>query len=518
MIYYFFRKWRFPFLLAFAMLFFEYSVIFGIIAIAPNDHAWLGATISNSSDTGIYINYINQASTSPLLKNFFAGPDHIARFDSFWILGGQLVKLGLSPIQAHEILRILTTIFLAFSIYITAKNVTNSEKHAHIASWLMLAGTSTGWLYSVYMSITNSWIFGSPVPADLSNEFAIAPILLGGAHMILSPALLMLNVRWIWQIITGSKSNLVIPWIFIAYHVSFHPYYIPIYGIISLIAFFYNRKSKPVFNFLMINSAMLPGAIYYFYLIFKDSKLREHHLITNTLPLDPIWMWLIMLLPIIIAYIWILWNKTKIHFTDNKWIWAWLFAVIICIILPLPWSRKFTEALLPALILLTLPFWLKIYDNLKPGVDFILKCALAILLFFPFLHLLQSQLALATDPSWNRYFYATNQTIRAWNTLKNEPDNSLIISTDLYTCLWSPANTNKYIWIGHNHETPNFIERFSEFSVWRTGIDSINFNNFLERNKITHVLAHDKKYVELFNDDWSMIFKEEDISVWKKIN
>ena len=518
MIYIFLKKWRFAFLLAFAMLTFEYLTIFGILALTPNNHTWLGATISNSSDTGVYINYINQASTSPLLKNFFAGPDHITRFDSFWILGGELVKLGLSPIQAHEILRILTTIFLAFAIYITAKSVTNTEKHAHITSWLILAGTSTGWLYSVYMSITNSWIFGSPVPADLSNEFALAPILLGGAHMILSPALLMLNARWIWQILTGAKSNRIIPWIFIAYHVSFHPYYIPIYGIITLIALFYNWKSKPFFNFLILNSAMLPSAIYYFYLIIKDPKLREHHLVTNTLPLDPIWMWLIMLLPIIIACIWILWNKSKLLFNDKNWVWAWLVAAIVCMILPLPWNRKFTEALLPLLVILTLPFWLHIYDNLKPKVDFILKIALVVLLFFPFLHLMQSQLALATDPAWNKYFYATNQTIDAWNILKNEPSNSLIISTDLYTCLWTPAHTNKYVWIGHNHETPDFLNRFSSYNDWRKTTSTTIFSDFLERNQITHVLAHDKKYLDLFDDDWQLIFQEGDISVWKKQN
>jgi hypothetical protein len=511
-------KWRFAFLLAFVMLAFEYITIFGILALTPPAHSWLGATITNSSDTGVYLNYINQASGSPLLKNLFDSPDHIDRFDSFWILGGQLVKLGLSPIEAHEILRIFTTIFLAFAIYLTAKSVTKTKKHSQIAAWLMLAGTSTGWLYSVYMSITNSWVFGSPVPADLSNEFAIAPILLGGAHMILSPALLLLNTRWIWQIITGSKTNLILPWLFIAYHVSFHPYYIPIYGIISLIALFYNWKSNPFFNFLVLNSAMLPGAIYYFYLISKDPKLREHHLVTNTLPLDPIWMLLIILLPIIIAYVWILWNKSKINLTGYTWVWVWLISAIICTILPLPWNRKFTQALLPALIILTLPFWLKIYDSLKPKTDIVLKLALIVLLSFPFLHLLQSQLGLATDPAWNRYFYTSNQMVNAWDKLKSEPNNSLIVSTDLYTCLWTPTNTKQRIWIGHAHETPNFYKRFDEYDIWRKTTSTIIFNDFLERNQITHVLAHNQKYLELFDTNWQKTFQDGNVSVWKKKN
>ncbi|MDF1496454.1 MAG: hypothetical protein P1P90_00150 [Patescibacteria group bacterium] len=505
-------------MLAFIMLAFEYLTIFGILVLTPIDHTWLGATISNSSDTGVYINYINQASTSPLLQNLFAGPSHVARFDSFWILGGLLMKLGASPILSHEILRILTTIFLAFTIYITARSVTNSSRHTQITSWLILTGVSTGWLYTVYLTVTASWTFGSIVPADLGSEFALSSLLLGGAHMILSPALLMLNTRWIWQIITGSKFNLVIPWVFIAYHVSFHPYYIPIYGIVSLLAFFYNRKSKPVFNFLIINSAMLPGAIYYFYLILKDSKLREHHLVTNTLPLDPIWMWLIILLPIIIACIWIIQNKTSKHSDDKNWVWAWLASAIICIILPFPWNRKFTEALLPALTILTLPFWLHIYDNLKPKTDLILKISLIVLLSFPFLHLMQSQFALATDPAWNKYFYTSNQTIHAWNILKNESQESIIISTDMYTNLWTPAHAQKNVWIGHNHETPNFMQRFSEFNTWRKTSSAKIFNDFLKENKITHVLAHDKKYTELFNDNWQIIFQEDNISVWKKID
>jgi hypothetical protein len=514
----FLKKWKFAFLLAFIMLAFEYTAIFGILALTPPNHTWLGATISNSSDTAVYLNYINQAASSPLLQNYYAGADHIARFDPFWSLGGLIVKLGASPIQAHEILRILTTIFLAFAIYATAKSVTKTNKDSQIASWLIIAGTSTGWLYSVYMSITNSWAIDSLVPSDLSNEFAIAPILLGGAHMILSPALLLLNTRWIWQIITGTKSNLILPWALIAAHVSFHPYYIPIYGIISLIALFYNYKSKPFLKFLILNSAMLPGAIYYFTLILKDSKLREHHLVTNTLLLDPIWMWLITLLPIIIAFIWILWNKSKIFFDNNTWVWVWLISAIICMILPLPWNRKFAQALLPALVILTLPFWLYIYHNLKPKTDIILKISLIAILSFPFLHLLQSQLSLATDPSWFQYFYTSNQTLNTWNKLKDAPDNSLTISTNLYTCLWSPAYTNKQVWIAHAHETPNFKSRLNDYNNWRHTTSSIIFNEFLDNNQITHVMTHHDKHNQLFDDSWQLQYQEKDTTLWTRKN
>ena len=261
---------------------------------------------------------------------------------------------------------------------------------------------------------------------------------------------------------------------------------------------------------------MLPGAAYYIYLILKDSKLREHHLVTNTLPLDPVWMWLITLLPLIIACIWLLWKKIQINSHKNIWVYVWLISAIICIMLPLPWSRKFTQALLPALVLITLPFWLNIYDNLKPKTDKIIKISLAFLLFFPFLHILQSQFGLATDPAWNRYFYVDKQTQKAWDILKMEPNNSLVISTDLYTNLWTPAYTGKYVWIGHNHETPDFINRFNDYKNWRNNESAIIFNDFLKNKEITHVLTHNNKYSDLFNGDWRLIFHEENISVWKK--
>lgn len=514
----FFKKWRFAFLLAFIMLAFQYTTIFSILALTPHDHAWLGATITNSSDTAVYLNYINQASESFLLKNYYAGADHITRFDPFWSIGGLIVRFGASPIQTHEMLRIITTIILAFALYATAKSVTQNKKDANLASLLMLFGISTGWIYSVYMSVTNSWVINSPVPADLSNEFALAPILLGGAHMILSPALLLLNTRWIWQIITQNRKLSALPWLTITYHVSFHPYYIPIYGLIGLFAYAYTRTKTSFLHFFILNSAILPGAIYYFYLILKDAKLRQHHLITNTLPLDPFWMWLIMLLPLIIAFIWILWNKHKLNFTSKTWVWIWLLSAIICMLLPLPWNRKFTQTLLPALTILTLPFWLHIYHSLKPKTDFVLKTALLILLAFPFIHLLQSQLALATDPAWYNYFYTSNQTLTAWKKLKSSPENSLTISTNLYTCLWSPAHTERQVWIAHTHETPNFKQRLHEFNAWRYTTSSTVFNNFLNKNNISHVITDQEKYNPYFNKNWQLDYQENNISLWSRHN
>ncbi len=512
-----FTKWRFAFVLSFCMLFFQYSVILGIISMAPQNHFWLGATITNSSDTGVYINYLNQIKSSFFLQNYYADSSHIARFDLFWSLGGQLGKLGLSPIQTHELLRIITTVILAFAIFASARSITKTEKDAKIGSWLMISGVSTGWLYSVFMSMANLWKFGSPVPADLSNEFAIAPILLGGAHMILSFAFLLLGTRWLWQAIAQNESIKKYHWLIIAFHVGFHPYYIPIYGLITIFALAKNKLTSWK-KFLILNSALLPGAIYGFYLIFVDNKFREHHLIVNNLPLDPIWMWLIILFPLIIAYAWMLWKNTSLITSDNQWIYAWIAAAIICIISPLPWDRKFTQALLPALVMLTLPFWLSIYHSLKPKSDLILKLSLISLLFFPFLHLMQSQFALGSDPAWNRYFYAKQETKNAWKVLRNIPQNSSIICTDLYTCLWTPAFTERYVWIGHNHETPDFLNRFPEYQSWRKTNDNQFFNDYLEQNHITHVICDKDDYIQLFSPDWQMDYHEANVSVWSRKN
>ncbi len=515
---YFFKKWSFALVLAAIMLAFQYSVILGTIMLAPPDHFWLGATIANSSDTAIYINYISQSANSPLLTNFYAGPEHIARFDPFWIFGGLFVRLGTSAIQAHEILRVITTIILAFAILATAKSVTKNATEARVASVLILFGTSTGWIYSVYLTIANSWSSTSIVPADLGSEFAISSVLLGGAHMILSLALLLLNTRWLWEIISKKRKLGVLPIFTLAFHVSFHPYFIPIYGLISIFSLSLNRDKQSFFRFLILNSTLLPGAIYYIYLIFNDTKLREHHLITNNLILDPLWSWLIILLPISIAYIWILWNKSKLNLSGNTWIWIWLIASLICIASPLPWNRKFTQALLPALTILTLPFWLHIYHSLKPKKDLILKASLLFLLSFPYLHLLQSELALTTDPNLNQYFYASNDTKKAWQFLKSAPANSLILCTNIYNCLWTPAQSGNYVWIGHRHETPNFSERYEAYKNWLSSKNASNFKFLLQEQKITHVISHKKDYEMLFNADWQKTFEAGNISIWQLHN
>ena len=229
-------------------------------------------------------------------------------------------------------------------------------------------------------------------------------------------------------------------------------------------------------------------------------------------------MWLIILFPIIIAYTWMLWKKDTLETSNNFWIYAWIVAVIICIISPLPWDRKFTQALLPALVMLTLPFWLSIYHSLKPKTDLILKISCIALLFFPFLHLMQSQFALGADPAWNRYFYAKQETKNAWNVLRDIPQNSSIICTDLYTCLWTPAFTERYVWIGHNHETPDFLNRFPDYQAWRKTNDSQFFNIFLEQNHITHVICDKDDYIQLFSPDWQMDYREAHVSVWSRKN
>jgi len=525
------REWRFAFVLGCLMIAFEIAITALIINGTPDGYRWLGATIFNTGDVPVYLNYLAQAKDSFLLYNLYNNLPQIPRFDLFWSLGGILVRLGLTPLWAHEILRWICTMVLALAVYATARAMTRNGRQARIASLLMVSGLSTGWLYDLWMGLNKQWTPTSLATADLASEFAIAPVLLGGAHMIISIALQLLAARWIWEVISQDRKTRLWPVSLILFALSlFHPYFIPLFGLIALLAFGLSLKTDPwtksAWSFLCISVSMLPGAAYYLWLVLNDSAFRVHHLQDNRLPLDPWYFWLIMLLPFVLAVIFFIERKIPEAYYPEKrptWIWVWLASAVICMLLPFPWMRKYTQALLPALVMLTLPFWLMLADRLwTKRVIWPLKICLLLLLAFPFLHLLQSQAFMVVDPYWQRNFYRPESLFHAWDYIRRNPlPDSLTITTDLWSSHWTPTYTLRRTWIGHLHETPDFAGRIGPYREWSQTQDQAIFRSYLTSTPVTHVIATtaaDAERVARLMDrqSWMPVLEEAGAAVWQR--
>lgn len=527
----FWKEWNYASWLFSALLFFELLLLGAILISRPDNHAWIGTGVFNTGDIPVYLSYINQSKHSWLLYNLFDHGSQLPRFDGFWSLGGKLTLLGLSSIWTHEVLRWLGTLVLALAVWATAKAVSRDLKQACVTAWLILSGLSTGWLYSVWMGLTKNWTPTSTDSPDLATELAIAPVLTGGAHIILSLALQLLITRWIWEALDQTnKKSLIWASMGLFFTAFFHPYYIPLYGLISLISLAIKlyKKFNPkilVATGLLIGST-LPGAGYFIWLAVRNSSFRTHHLQINQLPLDAWYFWIITLWPFALAVIWLytkpwLWQE-YIQTRKLSWVFIWLTASVICMISPLPWTRKYTQGLLPALVIMTLPFWLFLYQKIcAKKIILPLKAALIIYLAFPYIHLLQTQISMTRDADLSKYFYVSKDLRTAWTYIADVTEkDEIIISTDAWVNYLIPAFTGRYVWAGHHHESPDFNRKLSEFNSWLQTRDALAFNQFLNSRHITKIISTNNSsslFVESLADHgWQKIFTQNHINIWSK--
>ncbi|MDD5726769.1 MAG: hypothetical protein PHC53_05215 [Patescibacteria group bacterium] len=527
----FLKNWWFGLLLSACLIVFEILIALVPILSTPPGYRWLGAGIFNTGDMAVYLNYLGQLKNSWLISNLYNNFPQALRFDTFWSLGGILVKVGASPLWAHEILRWLSIIALAFSVYAAAKAMTRTEKQARLTTLLVVSGLSTGWLHSIWMGATHQWTPLSLAAPDLDTELAIAPLLIGGAHMILSLALQITALRWLWEAIREEKIYRLLPACLCLFALSsFHPYFTPLFGIVSVMAIWPRLKAKlwhkPLLSFLGVNLSLVPWTAYYVWLMAKDPNFKTHHLQTNFLPLDPWYFWIIIILPFLLAAYWILKNKIPENFLwreKPKWVLAWIAAAIICMLLPFPWTRKFTQGLVPALVLLTLPFWLMLAGKLfTKKILWPLKACLAILITFPYIHLLQTQITMAVDPYWSKNFYRPIALFQAWDFIqRTAPKNSLVLATDLWSNYWTPAYTLRTVWIGHNHETPDFKSRVAPYLDWTKTQDERIFRGYLNQVPVTQVIATTPSDVQrlktlMDQNKWLLSFQNDSAAVWQR--
>lgn len=521
----FLKKWWFGLLLAACLIVFEILTAAIPILGIPTGYRWLGTGIFNTGDMAVYLNYLAQAKHSFLITNLFNNLPQISRFDLFWSTGGLLVRAGLPPLWTHEILRWVCTVILGLAIYATAKAVTQTERQTRVTSFLVVSGLSMGWLYDFWMGITDKWTHHSPATADLASEFAVAPTLLGGAHMILSLALQILIVRWIWEaIFSFNKKSLLYACLAILALSAFHPYFIPLFGIIALIAFFSSLKLHkwkiPLLYTFLINLSLLPSALYYFWIMINDQGFRVHQTQINSLPLDTWYFWIIMLLPFIFAFSWMVYRR---QWNSAKWVIIWIMAAIICMLLPFPWTRKYTQGLLPALVLLTLPFWLMLADKISSKKIILpLKACLIILIAFPYIHLFQTQIFMVTDSYWSKNFYRSTDVFNAWVYIQRAPkSDDLLLATDLWSNCWTPAYTIQKVWVGHEHETVDFKSRITPYFAWIKTNDATKFRDYLDTTPVTKVMAADVNQVErlktlMDKNAWEEVYKSAGAAVWQR--
>lgn len=516
---------RFPLLFGIAVVGSEMLLALLMWHSAPPGTRWLGDTMQNSSDAAVYLSYLRQgADGHVLLKNLYAVEPHALRFDAVWSTLGQAARI-FPPIVVQEGARAVFTLLLAFAVFFVARSLTESHRDARLATLLAFGGVGAGWLYSIWLGANGLWSPQSYAAPDVVTEFSIAPVLLGGVHMILSLALLVTALRFGWKIGQAKQTkHLRIAASCIAFLFLFHPYFAPLIAIFFCVSLLLNRKrlhlSALQMHAALLAASIVPAAIIYVPLL-QDPVFRTHHLETNMLPLAPWPAMLATFLPFIAAFVWRFRRRVRIQ-ENEQWLFAWILAVAVCLLLPFPWKRKLTEGLGVALVLLTLPAWFAIRGWIQKGrvriVSLLTGGALLLAACFTPLHLFVSHLRWIERSSEQHWFYQPNDVFSAWSFLHaHTPPTSVVTSDDAWVNLWIPSYAGRTTWVAHDHETPDYAKKLSDWKRLMTTDDPIEARGILATNNITHLLLTTplslERFKRLLGDTWTTAFHEGDAAI-----
>lgn len=523
------RQNRFPISLGIGLVIFE-MLFFGLLwQSAPDGQQWLGDSISNSSDLAVYLSYLKQGSRGHvLLDNLYAVEPHALRFDPYWSVLGSFARSGLDARLLHEISRWLASILLVFVLYAAAKDLTRTEKHARWTTGLSLLGLNAGWLYTIWIYLFGVWQWKTETAADVSTEFSAFYILLGGSHMILSLALLICGLRWSWQALSQTSFRQAWKAVLVcAYLFSFHPYFIALFGVYLLIALHQNRRALGLGGIMKFSAvfgvSLIPALAIYVPLVF-DRVFATHHLEDNQLGLSPAISWIATLLPTAIALVWRMKNRISFR-KEERWVLAWVGASLFCLLLPLPWKRKVTEGWSVALLHLGLPLWLTIGDwatSRKPKfLAWMMSGLMLMAASFGAFHLVTTQLSWIKAPEWKIYFYRPESVFAAWRYLEYKEGYTIITADNFWINCWTPPHTGKTIWVGHDHESPDFEKKFG---LWQRLIDTRDgqeADDILIRAGVTDLIVTSddslKKFSELLpKDEWRPVFTQDQVTVLER--
>ena len=461
---------------------------------APPGTRWLGDGIHNSSDVAVYLSYLKQGSEGHvLLHDLYAIEPNTARFDLVWSTLGLIASPDIDPVLLHEIARALFAVILVFALWLAIQPIVESARDAKLALLLALGGVATGWIYSIWLGARGLWTPTTYAAPDIVTEFAIGPLLFGGAHAILSLALLVTTLRMTWTGIREARwRELLIGSVAGTFLLGFHPYFIPLLAFIEGIAWLSMPKRWSHFKYLIASGlCYLPPIAYYVWLV-RDPVFGEHHLTDNILPLAPWFVWILTLLPFIAAFLW-MWRAKKLS-KKLEWTHAWLLAsAVLLVFLPVPWKRKLTEGLTVPLVLVTLPAWLAVRDWVMRQEPKWMRTLLAVLLliaaWFGPIHLAISHLVWITTPNEQHYFYQPIGLFEASRFLETHAtDRDVLLSDDRWVNTWLPALTGRTVWIGHDHETPHFAEKRDLYHAFLDETDPTKKQGLLAKIPVTYLI------------------------------
>lgn len=491
---------------------------------APQGQIWLGTNNQNTSDTSVYLSLLRQVSdgsfTSAQLYNAETGTQ---RLFPFWLFLGLFSRLGISPLILYEIGRIFGAIFLAYTLWFAASRIFTQSRDAKLATILAIGGVGTGWVYAAWETITRS--ASSQLILSLHSEFSIAPVLLGSGHLAFSTSLLLLGLILMWERVSLYSLRHSWPYL-VCFGVLFsiHPYLILLYTVYGAITGIHHIGWRGIIHPRFILTHTLPAlpALALYSPLFFDPAFRTQHTLINHLPLPSIAILCISFFPFLIAFVWRYIKKIHIQ-KQEMWLIAWMLAAILALLFPVPWKRKLIEGLGICFVFLSMPVWIHIRNYFQRArVPILTSSILFLLVLFAsadFLALCKSSLTWSQTHSTKKYFSAPRERFAAWEYLRTHTlPHAVIASNDIQAMLWTPAYAGRHIWLGHTHETTDYISKHMEWELFWSTTSTQQARDIIQRAGVTHILTTQSSAAAHVNYQlgWNKIFEQGETLIFEK--
>jgi hypothetical protein len=466
-------------------------------------------------DVPVYYSYLRQIKIGEFfLYNFFTSEIQThGTLNLWWLLVGLFGKWfdlsGLITFQVSRILMIpvfIATAYIFFSYFFISQRV---------RQWTLifiLFSAGVGAYVAPFLQVINPTREVLHWPIDLwITEATTFTALYHSSHMITSLVMLLVILLFIFLGLNQTKIKYALfAGLAGFFYFNFHPYYLPVVYGVALLYFFYLTWQHQKINwqqliwvglFIILS---LPSAMYHVWLISVDPIIFQRAM-QNVTPLSPWlyvflgygWLWIGGLASLII--------RVKNKNLDNHYVFMllWLLVNFSLIILPLPFTSRFTQGMHIILVYLTIDALLHLYHYLKSNFyTFYKKIIIGNTILFSILFVLFFSLSNIFQLVRDIYYFTIkpNQTaqifyleqglVDSYIWLDQNVSKQVVLAADI-PAKFMPSYAGQIAYVAHAHET-NFYYAKAVYLHWFYADNNTENDDkkqaWLHREKIDYVI------------------------------
>lgn len=471
------QEWRFIWLLSAVVIIITTLPYLVGFLFTPDGTTYNGLHALSPGDIPVYYSYLRQIKSGNfLLYNFFTSELQTqGTLNVWWLMVGLFGKwFNLSWPIIFQLSRILMIPVLVMVAYIFFSYFFIEQRVRRLAMIFLLFSAGIGASVAPFLQAINPTRGALAWPIDLwITEATTFTALYHSSHMIASLVLMLIILLLIFLGLNQNKiSYAVTAGLVGLFYFNFHPYYLPVvYGVAILYFFYLTWQQRKIHwqqlawvgLFIVLS---LPSAVYHGWLILADPVIYQRAM-QNVTPLSP-WPYVVM------GYGWLVIGglislfikiKTKQWTKQYVFMLLWLLVNLSLIILPFPFSSRYTQGLHIILVYLTVDALVYLYNYVRLNFSNIYKkiivgntlfFSIIFVLFFclsNIFQLVRDVYYFTSKPNQTgEIFYLENDLLESYGWLEQQPKNQVVLAADI-PAKFTPSMAGQLAYVAHAHET-----------------------------------------------------------------